>query len=276
MEVAELLSLLGIENTEDLTIDTVKDQIATNYVPRKLIKEDSDVLKFSKSLVGKRLGEAETAVRRTYKTMFGESVTLEDGAKLEDVLGKINDAYTEKVTALEDLANNTDAEQYITQIDQLKNSLQEQKQFTANAEKAAQEKANEFESFKNNYQLDSAWGGVKSSLVFSDAANDLSKKGFWALVDDKYERRLPVDGEVSSEGFVLIDKETNARPKGANDYLTGLQVLQNEAKAAGILKVAGANDKAKIQDKRKVVEGDKKPGLPFLKEAEQHAEALSK
>lgn len=270
----ELLKAIGLESAE--TIEDVKAHIEKTFIPTNLIQENELIKTHVGKVIGKRIGEAETRVKANAKAL---GIELDDigGKKFEEIL----EAFSEKVSAkqkeLQELAGKGDdakVAELQKETEKLKTKLAEKENFLTAAVQEKEKVVNEFAGYKTtlkkNELTSKAWG----SLLYSDGATELVKKGFQSLVNDKYEVRLPNEDETATkDGLVVIDKTTGERPKGATDFTSFAEILQSEAKTANILKVGGhtgkpAPAKPVVQDETPKVN---KP----INRAEQHLEKLN-
>jgi hypothetical protein len=272
-EISQLLEVIGLEKAE--TIEEVKAHIEKSFVPTALMTQDERFKKQAGALIGKRIGEAETRLNATFKKM---GIELDDAKdkKFEELL----EGYTEKLEVkhkelAEAVGKGDDAkvEQLQKQVEKLTKAVAEKDTFLNNAVAEKTKVEQEYFGFKTNLQKTELVTKAWAQVPFSETANDLAKKGFQALISDKYEVRLPTEGEdATKDGLVVIDKTTNERPKNNVGYVPFVEILQNEAKAVGVAKVGGHNTPpAKVQQKPAI----EPINTPQRKNrAEGHSEAL--
>lgn len=236
IELKELFQLIGMDNAE--TLDDVKAHVEKTFIPVGLIQEDERIKKHVSKVIGKRIGEAETKLNMASKK-FG--IELPEG-KFEELVEGFTSAIEVKHKELSDAVGKGDdakVAELQKQVDKLTKTVTEKDGFLANALAEKEKVEQEFTGYKTNLtktELTSkAWG----SLPWSDTADDLKKKGFQAVIADKYEVRLPQDGEDTKDGLVVIDKATKERPKTAVGFIPYSELLQKEAQEAGVLKVGG-------------------------------------
>lgn len=273
MEIEELLKAIGLESAE--TIEDVKAHIEKTFIPTNLIQENELIKTHVGKVIGKRIGEAETRVKANAKAL---GIELDDigGKKFEEILEVFSEKVTAKQKELQELAGKGDdakVAELQKEADKLKSKLAEKENFLTAAVAEKEKVVTEFAGYKTNLQktelTNKAWG----SILYSDGATDLVKKGFQSLVNDKYEVRLPNEDETpTKDGLVVIDKSTNQRPKGATDFTSFAEILQTEAKAANILKVGGHTGKP-APAKPVVVDETPKANKP-INRAQQHLETL--
>lgn len=276
MEVTDLLNLIGVEATDDLTIDDVKSQFSQDYISRNLISEDDTVKglieKGISSGIGKRLGSIETLAKSAYRETFGEALEVEKGTKAEEVLNTVFETFKTTKETLE--ASKGGDEELQKQFEALKAKNQELAGLHETTVNALTQKEQEFTTFKSNLELNTALSEVKNQLVFSDKASDLEKAGYWSQVNSRYETRLATEADNTTEKVVFVDKTTGKRPANSKDFLSGVEILQGLAKEHNLLKMDDKPDPKKIQSTKKEFE-DNKIESPHLAAAQKHAARLA-
>jgi hypothetical protein len=273
LELSQLLEVIGLEKAE--TIEDVKAHIEKAFIPSALIGEDPRIKKHVGSIVGKRIGEAETRLNATFKKI---GIELEDKNKpIEELL----DSYSEKLEAkhkelAEAVGKGDDAkvEQLQKQVEKLTKTVTEKETFLSNAVAEKSKIEEEFNGYKTTLQKNELVGKAWAQVPYSETANELAKKGFQAIISDKYEVRLPAEGEdATKDGLVVIDKTTKERPKNNVGYVPFAELLQIEAKAAGVAKVGGHTaPQTKPTPKPTVETVNTNP--KFKNRAEGHSDAL--
>jgi hypothetical protein len=271
MEVKDLLEVLGIDQSEDLTIDKVKETVKEKFIPVALVTESEQFENAVNSAVGRKIGTFDTAVKRAFKN------TLEDidpsvfkDKKLEEYPQAIEDAlkgYAE--------ANKTKTDPKLNeQLTGLKSQLEEIEKMKEAAIQERDKVASEFTNYKTDLTKKQAFNEVLKSVPFSDGASELAKKGFMLELGEKYEYRLPEEGENTPDGIVFIDKSTGKRPVNGTDFMKGSEIITKLASEHDLIKKVDRSQKPSTVT-TKIEDGEPTTAKPqYASKADQHLERL--
>jgi len=271
IELKDIFQLIGIENAE--TLDEVKAHVEKTFIPVGLIQEDERIKKHVSKVIGKRIGEAETKIGIASKK-FG--IELAEG-KFEDLVEGFTTALELKHKELADAVGKGDdakVAELQKQVDKLTKTITEKDGFLTNALTEKEKVEQEFTGFKTSLVKNELTTKAWSSLPWSDTADDLKKKGFQAVIADKYEVRLPQDGEDTKDGLVVVNKATNERPKTAVGFVPYAELLQKEAQEAGVLKVGGHANKQTPPASKPIVQNQQTDQPQRVNRAQGHADKL--
>lgn len=239
IELKDLAELLEVEIVDADTADTVKEKLHSTWIPRKMADSDQELVN---KVLGKRLGALTTAVRREFKEA-GLELSDEEikDKKLEEVVaiaaGKAKNTFSElkeKASAGNDAklkAADKALEEFQKKYTDLEGLQLATKQKLEDTEKSM---SSQIKQSKLNYKVNE----IEAKIPYSEGATDLVKRGFRAMLDEKYVRDLDENDNV-----IVLDKSKNERVRNekGTDFATWEDVVTREAKAANILKVSDVN-----------------------------------
>lgn len=235
MELNDLLKYQGIELGEDATIEDYKKAFDSRFVTRENAIADPEI---ENHFAGKITQRYATELRNAAKE---NGIELEDEEKKKSpadlarlLIAKKQENLESKIEEL--TKNKKPAEEFTALQDkygQLQKRYEEELGAKTELQKLVEEKEKQFVTFEKNFKLTEAKKNIFGNLNFSENANDLLKKGFYATIDEKYSIGLGDDDTP-----IITDKEGNRikDPNKHGSFLTPSDVLANELNAAGLSK----------------------------------------
>ncbi len=241
-EVQELMEFLGVfkDVPDEFEIASFKKAFKEKFTVSGELEEE-------KGKLGKRMGAAETEIKRLMKDAgieFDEGElkekSIEDIVKIgldkkkesiEAELKELKDAGAQtKDKRVEELEGKLTSMQ--TQWDQDKEALGKVKTQFEEAEKEGEEKY-------RGLHISQKVNDAKSKVSFIDELTDLHKTGFEATIKEAYNFDLDTDNKL-----IVTDKEGKRieDPKKAGEYLGAEDVFKNLARENKILKQNGGGN----------------------------------
>lgn len=217
------------EELAEKELDEIKTGFFDKFVARAVADSDPDIVN---RITGKRTG----ILTNLSKQEFGLQESEVTGKSIEDVL-KMGSAKlkNELKTLKEQLEGKMpDSKEWEEKIGAI---AKERDQFKTMAETLGQE----FEGFKTtamnnekNLKIGFVLNSVRSGIEWSDAANDLAKKGFDAHINENYKFDFDEKGDLA-----VFGKDGNKIDNGKKTgFLTPAEVFKKEAAQHGLLKMA--------------------------------------
>lgn len=235
----EVLELFGFEgDAENATIEELEQFKDTTYIGRKIAATDPDIIS---QATGRVTGAALTAAKRGAKSL-GIEINPDDikGMKIEETIDFINEKVAAKLQSLEETAksgNDKKANEALAALEDWKKKYKE-------IEELSENRLNELNTIKQNaaseiknYKISDKFGKIKSSIPFSENANELTLKGFDNHLKENFIYELD-----ENENPVMLSKD-GSRIISANkiDFETPENIIKREADKFGILKKNNAN-----------------------------------
>lgn len=235
MKPEEILAYIGVDATD---LDSFKTAFDARFLQRDKAKSDPDI---SKAITGELTKSIAKLVKKAGKDfdleLVGEDADKPVGDMVQLLLTKQSEVFNTKFTELEKKV--TAPSEALKDLESKFAKAQERAdaEAKAKAELAAKfdAKDKEVADFKRGYKLNTVKDGIFKSLPFSDTATDLVKRGFHALVADKY----IIDLDDKDEPFIA-DAVTKARitdPTKHSAFLSPEAVLKQELEAQKLAKV---------------------------------------
>lgn len=274
-KVIEILKEIGIDLTgkeaDQISKEDVLNAINGRYISKELLPDSDDEAVVS--LINAKMGAVKGATERKMKRAL-EPLGFDVTGKRFDDLSEMLDQVPEKVKELSSAEKPDDAKyKELEQArDNYKARVEELKQQNTDWEQKYKDAQQTHQQYVSNQTLtgkvEQAWKGI----AFSDQANELTITGFKTKLNEKYNIRLPQEGEESKDGLIIEDKETKKRVNDGSSIISYKDLLEREAKEAGLLKLAGADNGGK-----KTIEPPKeteKPKAPYASLASKHLSDL--
>lgn len=263
MELNDIFSAIGYNPEGEPTVEGLNEYLNKNFVSRKVLKDDEEVISLINSGYGKRGGEIETVLKRTYKELFEESPELPEKAKAEDVIEAFKSKQRQLVEQYEGKLKDNGAEKWQQQIDGYKTKLTERDNMIEALRGEVNETKQGFEKFKSDIENKQTWDHVTRAVKFSDSASELEREGFWNKAKEAFEFQKPSE-EDKGLNFVVIDKKTGKRPMLSNntDYMAPEDALQSLANKLGVGKLADSGKPNKPNPAKPKPEQGDRPQLP--------------
>lgn len=231
MEAKDILSYLGLkEDIKDL--DAFKDAYNKEYIKRSLAEKDEDIIS---KINGKFAGSTLTAIKRMAKA---SNITLEkdllENKTVQEIIDFIGDnvgktidsVKTEYETKLK--ATETDAvKEWKEKHEKLESKYRDTDSLVKTMKEQLAQKDNEFKSKIKEFKLGDVKKSAFGSIKFANTVDDLKKRGFETLINEKYE--LDLD---DTENVFVKDKKTGQRipnPSKNGEFLSYSDVLSQEA-----------------------------------------------
>lgn len=251
LESKEILKALGLpEDLEDIT--KVVSKHNESYLLKSEAHEDDDVK--SKTL-GAALGSIDTEAKR----LFGFSSEDIKGHKTVEILKKGVEKFKSQITELQGASSDEIVKKKDKEIETLKGQFE---QYKGELEKVVQEKQEleaNFTTKLKDYKVKNHLRDSKSKLAFVDKISDVSKRGFDAVIEDKYTFDLD-----DKDNFVVRTKDGKkvTNPKQSGTFLSPDEVLNMELEAAGLKKLnnqKGGNELPWNNTERKSAASEDRP-----------------
>jgi hypothetical protein len=217
------------EELADKELDEIKTGVFDKFVARAVADSDPDIVK---RITGGMLGKFTNLAKQNFG-LEGKDV---EGKKFEEVLELGATKTKSEIEALKKQleGKNPDNKEWEEKIGAI---AKERDQFKTMAETLGQE----FEGFKTtalnnekNLKIGFVLNSVRSGIEWSDAANDLAKKGFDAHISENYKFDFDEKGDLA-----VFGKDGNKIDNGKKTgFLTPAEVFKKEAAQHGLLKMA--------------------------------------
>ena len=250
MELNDILKYQGIELPEDATIDDYKKAFDERYLTKEnAINDESLRSHFAGEITSKFARELQRTAKENGIELDEEEKKKPVADLARIVIAKKQEFYDSKLSEFESTKKKPTEE--LTALNEKLTGLQKRYEEELSAKSELQQelerKSNEFITFQKNFKLNQAKQSILGSLNFSENANDLLKKGFYATVNEKYEIQLGDDDTP-----IITDKEGNRikDPNKHGSFLSPSDVLANELTAAGLAKQAAAEKFPKKEEPR--------------------------
>lgn len=232
IEVKDLSSFIGIDITDETTVDQVKEAFNAKYVP---------VETHSKAL-GELNGQVQHAIKKEFKAIGLEI----DASELKDKTTKdlpslFANAAKVKFEELESQKGATATEieaKFKADLEKYKGQLNEK-------ETLLNDVKTQFDGFKTTVETEKRNGKIQGelsksfgALKFSESVHELAKEGFKAKVSQSFSFDLNEDGK-----HVVKDKDGNlvTSKLKAGEPASYEEVILSSFKESGLEKVADSN-----------------------------------
>lgn len=249
MELNDLLKYQGIELGEGATIEDYKKAFDERFVTRENAIADPDI---ENHFAGKITQRYAMEIKNTAKE---NGIEFNDDEKKKSPVDMLRLLVAKKQenleSKIEELTKNKKPNEEFTTLQekygQLQKRYEEELGAKTELQKLVEEKEKQFVTFEKNFKLNEAKKNIFGSLTFSDNANDLLKKGFYATVAEKYEIGLGDDDTP-----IITDKQGNRikDPNKHGSFLSPTDVLANELNAAGLSKQLSQDKFPKPNERR--------------------------
>lgn len=237
VEAKEVLDYLGIDLSEDATLDTFKSTFNTAFIKKDLAVNDEDV---QKAIIGEQTRKFATELKRTAKESgieLGEEETkLPVGDLARLLVSKKDEQYTSKIADIEKKSAkpSEQVKEWEEKYNTLNNKFADVDKMREDLAKKYEAKEQEFVTFQKDFKLNETrkdiWG--KANSFISDKASDLERTGFQSYINQNY--TIELDGDkpvILKEGHRIPD------PNKAGEFLDPLTAIKMEAANNKILKV---------------------------------------
>jgi hypothetical protein len=240
MELKDVLGYLGYDAEKVKTIDDLKGTFEKDFIRASAINEESD---FIKPILGKTFGTQENELKKIAKD-FGIDLEVDEYKEAKKVSDKVK-VLTKLISESKESIIKEQATKLAQGNDEKVKTLETQyeklKREKAEKEALLEATANEYNQYKQNsanemknYKLNHVKTDVAGKVKFNSQATDLSKKGFWATINEKYEfdfdeTEKPI---IRSKGGQQLKSD-----KVAGAFLTPEEVITKEAIDAGLYEV---------------------------------------
>lgn len=255
--VEEFLGIKDVEKEEDF-----KKAFSEKFIAKSQVAEDDEIVK---SIVGRRMGSIETGLKkiaRSYEIEFGDDLKEKKVEDIIDVLGtKIQEKHQSEIKTLKESIDDEDQKKALTEWEDKYSKLEQKYSDTKDLLDNTKNEFNQYRDETNNklkgVKLGVILDSTKSKMPWKDEMNEVEKKGFEAIIREKY--KFDLDDENPSQA-VPFDAKTGKRiqnPKKAGEFMSLNDVLETEAREMKLLK---ANDKADVRqrsgDRRERIENN--------------------
>jgi len=233
IELKDVADFIGIDITEETTVDQIKESFNSKYVP---------VEKHSKEL-GAVNGIISSATKKAFKEIGVEYEADEiKGLETKDLPSFFAEKVKAKFTDLESQKGATAEqleEKYKGDIDKFKGQLLEKDTLLTDVK-------NQFDTFKTEIgqkersnKIQGEFGKSLSTLKFSESVHELAKEGFKANLAKTYSFDLNEDGKhvvKDAEGNLITSKVRAGEPATYEEVITtafkdsGLEQVVNPKK----------------------------------------------
>ena len=237
MEVKDVFGYLGYDAEKVKSIEDLKSQFEKDFVRASSINEDNE---FIKPILGKTFGTQENELKKIAKE-FEFDIEGEDFKEAKKVTDKMK-ILTKKIAELKDssikelqtkLSQGSDekVKDYEAKLEKIKKEAKEKdsllKQTADELNNLRLSSSNELKNFKLDLVKKDAFNQVK----YNSQANELTKKGFYANIYEKY------DFDFNEKGDAIIRLKNGTQLKSdkvAGAFMSPYEVLEKEAIDAGI------------------------------------------
>jgi hypothetical protein len=228
-ELKALVSYIGIDPDKIEDLGAAKTEFNTKHISREMAVKDSEI---KAAVTGAAYGSIFRDAKRTFKDL---GVEFEAGEVADNDVKALFEAGKTKVSSrLEELAKAApDAAEWEKKLQKAtgKNSeLTELLNSTkARLETVEQEKVQAVKGVK----LDVAKKDIFGKIKFSEAVNEVARRGFESIVFEKY--NLDIDDETGAA--IVLDAKTKAKiqnPDKAGEFATPEQIFSKEAENLGL------------------------------------------
>lgn len=246
MDTKDFFKLIGFtpKDGEDVTLDIVKNHLSDKFVHIDKIGDRTDLTDpIVNKAYGKRMKEVELELVKMAKASGLEITHSEvENKKLDEVIGIVGGKFTTKIKDSKGTGKpDKDVEKLETELSDWKAKYDQMKTSVETVQ-------NEFNTFKANVtekEKESLINGIKSkaieSVKFGSDVNEISKKGFRAIFNEKYNFVTNDQNEVE-----IRNKKDNSRVQNPDDlskYLTASEAAERLAKEEGLLSKTGDGGK---------------------------------
>lgn len=229
MDIKELLDVLDLPvELAEKEIGEAKTVLHEHWVNRKVAHTDEDI---TKAVIGKRMNVIEQTIGKEYGLTADE---MKD-KKVEDLIGIGAKKFKTEIQTLKESAS-PDTKEWDKKLSTLQKEKDTLQQMLKDNEQIILQKDQEYTGIIKTITLNTKMEKLKSGIEFSETATELSKKGFDAVLNEKYKWDLDESGEI-----VATDLNGEKIPNEKKTaFLSPLEVLKLEALNNNILKMPGA------------------------------------
>ena len=237
IEIKELAEYLGVKVPEKL--DDFKAEFEPTYIRKDKIKEDKEL--FNTLLapqLGKLAGASQVTLISDLKKM-GVSIEKEEikdmplEKAVEYGLQKANDFYTGKLTELQKGAGSGDekVKEWETKYGKLQSKYEQEHSLFEQSKQTWESKEQGWANEKKGIKLTSKVGDALKAIKWKTGATEIEKKGFLALVNEKYK----LDLDEKDDLFIAdVQGKRIPHPKKNGEFKSINEILEDEGKAANI------------------------------------------
>ena len=237
LDPKEVLGYLGIENAESL--DDFRSKFEPVYIKKEKAADDKEIVN---SIVVKSVGKVaaltQSALVSELKAMNVELTKdeLKDmpiEKAVEYGLKKVNDFYTGKLTELQKGAGSGDekVKEWETKFTKLQSKYDQTNGLLEETKHKFEAAEQSWLSKEKGIKLSSKVGDALKGIKWKTGATEIEKKGFLAVVNEKYK----IDLDEKDELFISDSKgERIKHPKKNGEFKSINEVLEEEGKAANI------------------------------------------
>lgn len=237
VEAKEVLDYLGIDLSEDATLDTFKTTFNTAFIKKDLAVQDEEV---QRAIIGEQTRKFATELKRTAKESgieLGEEETkLPVGDLARLLVSKKDEQYTSKIAEIEkkSLKPSEQVKEWEEKYNSLNTKFSDVDKMREDLAAKLEAKENEFVTFQKDFKLNETRKDIwsKANSFISDKASDLERTGFQSYINQNY--TIELDGDtpvILKEGHRIPD------PNKAGEFLDPLTAIKMEAANNKILKV---------------------------------------
>lgn len=229
MEVKEFLNWLGMELTDETSLEEAKEQFQSKFFQKDNIPED-----VTKAVQGKYNGIIENNIKKAFPDYY------EEGLSNVDLIKKVSEGTKSKFSELEETVKAGGEKKFLDlkdKYDKLNNDFEQAREANQLLQSNNESLQSEFENYKVEFHKNLATKEAFNSLNYSDTWDNYRRKGFEMTMKEKY------DFEVDGDFTYARDKQTNTRiddPKKIGNSLPASEVLKMELEAVEGAKVNNA------------------------------------
>lgn len=237
MEIKELTDYLGIDLSEDATIDTFKNSFSEQFIRKDRAADDDEI---KKAIFGKQTREFATEVKRAAKESGIELSEDETKLPVKDLVrllpSKKDEFYTAEMEKLKEGSKKPSeaVKEWETKYSELERKFQDVDNLRSDLASKYEAKEQEFVTFKKDFKKNEVVKDVwsKANQFISETASDLEKTGFVSYINSNYTIDLEDDKAV-----IMKDGHRIPDPNKAGEFLDPVTAIKMEAERNKILRV---------------------------------------
>jgi len=239
MEINDILNLVGIEPTEDMTIDMVKKQLDAKYLDKSTAHEHPDI---QSKIIGKHFN----ALRQGMIKSFGvEEDFIKEGDKyLEpaDAFLKIAEKVNNDIVTIQKQANEGTDKRIIDLQNKLEEKDKSIKSFTTmnkDLNTKLEESQNQFTSELTRFKVNSKLSDLSRGLRIVDDLLPATKRGIDAELQEDYKWNLDDNGDLQvrdKNGDIVPSTQKASTPANPLEVISGIYEKNNALIKNGAVK----------------------------------------
>jgi len=237
IESKEILDYLGLSDVEKF--DDFRSKFEPVYIKKEKAADDKEIVN---SIVVKSIGKVtaltQSALISDIKTM-GVDLSKDElkdmpiEKAVEYGLKKVNDFYSSKISELQKGAGSGDekVKEWETKFTKLQSKYEQEHNLFEQTKQTIEQERQGWQNEKKGIKLTSKVGDALKAIKWKTGATEIEKKGFLALVNEKYK----LDLDEKDDLFIAdIQGQRIPHPKKHGEFKGINEILEEEGKAANV------------------------------------------